>query len=69
MATKKDCNCNLEPTVVEIKMECARMVFETGTDYQKKEWDSTADKLYAWITRIDSKSSSKTARKKADQKS
>ena len=69
MATKKDCNCNLEPTVVEIKMECARMVFETGTDYQKKEWDSTADKLYAWITRTDSKSSLKTAGKKADQKS
>ena len=69
METKKDCNCNPEPTVAELKLECARMVFESGTEYQKKDWNSTADELFAWITRIDSKSSSKTAGKKADQKS
>ena len=68
MATK-DSNSNFEPTIEEIRMECARMVFESGTEYQKKEWNSTADELFAWITKVDAKRSSKTAGKTADQKS
>lgn len=63
------CKCSPEPTITDIRLECLRLVFESGTEYQKKQWDSTAAEMVAWITRVDAKRSSKTAGKKADQKS
>tara|TARA_R100001510_G_C7642846_1_gene200404 strand:- start:2 stop:211 length:210 start_codon:yes stop_codon:yes gene_type:complete len=69
MSSQQQCKCNPEPTIIDIRLECLRLVFESGTDYQKKQWDSMAAEMVAWITRVDAKRSSKTAGKKADQKS
>tara|TARA_Y100000004_G_scaffold174966_1_gene214147 strand:+ start:311 stop:505 length:195 start_codon:yes stop_codon:yes gene_type:complete len=56
-------------TTEELRLEIVRIIFDTGSDYQKKEWVSHADEIFAWVTKVADPRSSKTARKKADQKS
>ena len=56
-------------TTEELRLECVRIIFDTGSENQKHEWVSHAEEIFEWVTKVADPRSSKTARKKADQKS
>lgn len=56
-------------TTEELRLECVRIIFDTGSENQKNDWVSHAEEIFGWVTKVADKRSSKTARKKADQKS